>query len=1037
MQKTLATSPHLTSLIALSHAIDRTLDDLPKAHAAGTTDFSVELPASQVQDAITVLQRSVDEYWSADHNARVTRRAQLTTDLETAARHELAYRIERGEIHQAFAACMPEPLSAEVTVTSLALKLNDTTTARLYGSLSFNLADERTLVVLPGLGIHSAATRNELLARLTAMLNDPGLRHSLTRLLAREYQDLLDVIEADASLTLERFEPGDWRFTPLQDDPFQSALDSLIDRQRGDIAHVIASGPSASSTQGWQQRIDDAVRLQPVLGPANVVADMLEKRAQRHLRIPQWFKYADPEQRRATLIALQHYESNRNALISLLGEAASLEHFAAVRLQARIANDLGHDVDPERILVSTRRSLPYTAEPYETQLSLVQLALLGLHPGDEIAGSDFLEKTSFSLAGKPLSEIHSGLTCAYVAGIVDSLGLRKGFASVQKAGYASAKVKELMTDTLRSQLRAQAWQARLQGHITADDQQWFEALAQGNTPAIATVDTALLSLDGHSTLDNVMIVRKRDSQGQDERLLMFCPDIPRAQTVYAFDNERRLLEELIGWLVRPESKRFLIDSTQQNQREALTATLDRLTDRPEPDSRFITLTAQPDMSRCLGALVNRNIDTRMTERQTHTPDWYMQASDEHARTLLQLEDAINAARSLYAEKPHTQVIEFETYVEQRAREKINRLLGNPNGNVDPNRIIIQSPRERLSYTQLLRHGYDDSFGLLNPTADTTASFTGPEGVDLSALTPETVAGSVRGAWLSDSYLELLERTLLDEHTQGYAWRRRHSLLTVQLEMQHAALLSLLRGQVTSEQYQWLLATIQTLHDNDKAVRQRHPVYPLQLHLENSLIASAPELGEALNLLFDISQAITPTIAPLIVHIENVLGCHVLAPQAGNARQALIYTPRAPDGVMYRPLSSFASSLHQPGMSNYYKDRCSLKADRVLAFFLADMSKGGKSKPPALPDSVHSNLQEVCYDRPLRRKMRDVQALENGRDDLIARLAWNTFELAAAVVTLPFPPAAFAVGVVMAARDSYQAFRAFADGDQATASAYIL
>jgi hypothetical protein len=85
----------------------------------------------------------------------------------------------------------------------------------------------------------------------------------------------------------------------------------------------------------------------------------------------------------------------------------------------------------------------------------------------------------------------------------------------------------------------------------------------------------------------------------------------------------------------------------------------------------------------------------------------------------------------------------------------------------------------------------------------------------------------------------------------------------------------------------------------------------------------------------------------------------------------------------------------------------------------------------------SDFQDICFNRPLERQLRDVEDTTTGRSDMLARLAWITFELVATVATLPFPPASFAVGALLSLHDSMKALQAFADGDLETASGYIL
>ncbi|MFP3711102.1 hypothetical protein SB783_44765, partial [Paraburkholderia sp. SIMBA_009] len=56
--------------------------------------------------------------------------------------------------------------------------------------------------------------------------------------------------------------------------------------------------------------------------------------------------------------------------------------------------------------------------------------------------------------------------------------------------------------------------------------------------------------------------------------------------------------------------------------------------------------------------------------------------------------------------------------------------------------LISPPPVPISYTRLFRDGYEDGIGFINNTFSTSATFRGPPGIDLSPLTPLTVARSV-------------------------------------------------------------------------------------------------------------------------------------------------------------------------------------------------------------------------------------------------------------------------------------------------------
>ena len=57
--------------------------------------------------------------------------------------------------------------------------------------------------------------------------------------------------------------------------------------------------------------------------------------------------------------------------------------------------------------------------------------------------------------------------------------------------------------------------------------------------------------------------------------------------------------------------------------------------------------------------------------------------------------------------------------------------------------------------------------------------------------------------------------------------------------------------------------------------------------------------------------------------------------------------------------------------------------------------------------------------------------------MLVQLVWSSVELIATVATLPFPPASFAVGVMLSLHDTVRALQVLRDGDTESACAYIL
>lgn len=984
---------------------------------------------------LATLSDELDRYWTP------ARRQLFIDAMQRSLADEVALKVHAGALHKEYARCVPEYAtrfkSAQPDAYTLSLRMSEFDSVEIAGSLVFSVNDGVTLLSLPGYGVESFPSLAQLRAELVTALNIPHLRSELLSNTEQRHQDAWLDVERDSDLFVEAFRGSDLILQPLAE-PFEYALDSQLNKQYEDV----------KSALGKVVHPQDAVppinttALQDRFGPAGMLAQWAIQRQERehHRLVPDWLKDAPTTELRSYLQSLEDYDQLRTVLASLMEGAASAEQFALLRLRTRIASDLGYDLDPGRLSISTQRRLPLTEETYETRRSLGELALFGLHIGDLDEGAAFLVTSRFSLDQQPLGDAYPSLTPAYIGALVEELDLRSHFGEVQRTTYGKSQVVQVMRQVMQQLILCEAHRARLQGHIDPHDAHTLENLGQ---PDPRTPPTQLqiqqIKLNERDVLSKMLVFRRLNADGSLDRLILFTPDSPRQRTFQGFDSERQLLQELVSWSAHEPLKHYLLEQVSPGRRKELNEQLQGLHLKAHPPANFLGFVSFISYNDALYALTTARIRVTLAEHDVHTPTWYLRASKAQRQELLMLEDAIKGAKDLYQAQPHTHVQSFDDFVQQRAGEKINALLGLPAGSVDPDQIIITSPRETLTYTQMLRDGYDDSLGFINASAAQEATFSGPSGIDLAALSPEKIAGSVRGAWLSDAYIAHIKTTLLDPASEGHAWRRTTSLLITQMQMQVAALLSLLKGQISAKQYDWLQTSIGAMGLNDEHSRRQFPLDALQLRFESPLINSGDKnVDDALGLIVELVDEVTPVKRPKIYQVETVQGCYILTPfEHRDPQQALIYTPDAPDGWVFRPLSDFVNTLKRDGMSDYYKDRCRIKANRTLAFMLIDMKKKDGTPPPALPATPINSTLELCYDRALQRKIRNVEDTTQGRSDMLAKQIWNGIELVAIAVTLPFPLASFTVGALLALRDSGQAMKALNEGDREAAGFFVL
>ncbi len=1020
-------SAALKRLDELSSRLSDTLKQLPVPD-----DALLDAPASETH--VTRLLAQLDDYWRPVTTPGETRYDQCLSGLRQALRDEVTLKVHERELAPAYADCLPATVSQMNTsptpeAFSLHLLLDDDVEAELAGALVLSQAQGATLLALPGLGLTAFATQAQMLETLTLWLNSPALKGALTRSLEQRHQDQLAAIDADPDLYADPFLSTDVQLKAIDAEPLAHALDSLLNKQREDVRHACAL-QGIGDRQKHRVLIRHAIEQQGLFGPRAMLElrEIALREADYRRSLPDWIKLASPKDMTTYTERLERCEQARAAVLSALGTAASPEAFAPAHLKVRLADDLGYALDPGLVTISTRRTLPVTGETYLVTRSWVELALYGLHPGDRAEGSDFLTRTTIDYDNASLASAYNALDAAYIARVVEELDVRVHFGEFQKTAYRQAHNQQLMRTLTHTQITALACAAHMQGHIRREDFATVEAIVQpakAGTSAGAAPRIQQIRLDGHAVMSKLLVFRKQSASGQLERLIMFAQDAPNQRHFHAFDNEDQLVHELVAWLTSREHQDYLLGQLEVSARPQLERQLQALRLKPYPQADFVHLIDVSDYQMALSLFALDHADVTISEQARHTPSWYAGASLESRQQLVALEEAAAGAQYNYQLKPHTQVKSFDEYVFERASQQINTLLGLPDGTVDPDLIVIKSERETITYTDMLLNGYDDSIDPTRATADSVATFKGPEGVDLSALSPRNVAGSVRGKWLADDYIALVRRTLLNPDDEGYEYRRTTSVAINQLHMKAAALRSVLKGHINGNQYEWLVRSLDRAHLSDGETRQQYPLYPLQLHIDKPFIASGLE---------GVDQLVIPD--QQLTHVETVQGCLAILPTQPR-QTALLYTPEAPDGVEFRLFSDFIPSLSKAGMIDYYKDRCRLQSRRTLAFFLRDMQQGGASKAPFLPREYIADFADTCFNTLIERKLRDTEETTTGRHDMLSRMIWISAELIATALTLPFPPASFAVGSLLSLHDTVRAVQALTEGDESTASGYIL
>ncbi|WP_460062886.1 dermonecrotic toxin domain-containing protein [Pseudomonas sp. H2_H09] len=869
------------------------------------------------------------------------------------------------------------------------------------------------LLFLPSRGLEAFDSLAQLDTWLQHAVHSASLRPAFADCLAQQYQALS--VAGIWPLALEKIDDA-----PL----FEHLYNARISKRTQDIERALSliDNPEHSARQLYQY-LDKAV------GAALPTYDQrLEMRAQalleRSLRYsaPDWYRSADTARRTSLAEHVQHYNQARQALAEFFGPAASPQALAHYQLIEQLDVDLDiQDLDPDQLIVTTQRHVPQVGA-YEHKKSLTDLALRGLHTGDENPGSAFLEKTTLSYAGAPLPERYQDLTPRYLAQLLKTVQPRMAFTQLQREIHGRPGLKEAIQHMLDQRINCLAYAALLQQHISEPDYQLIQNLRLGNDPSLSA---STLSLHG-AQLQDLWVLRQVDSNGKPIRLLLCTPSAPRPEQFMAFDSEIACQTHVLSWSRNSGSAAgktmsdYLLERVALRFREAMAKTLMGLSFKPhEQEYKEVTFDTPCSHADCLASMAAHFIATQLDDHDSSTAPWYRSTTAANRSKLLTLADDAEGALRTYNADPQSDnaFAGFKAYVHQQAKTALNRLLGRRQDDVDPDKVWAYYPKHfvtstpaPVNYTTLYRDGYDDSIGFLNEAFAESASFKGPEGIDLSPLTAQKVAASVRGTWIGERYINQVRAKLQNANSPGYDKRREATLAITQLQMRNAALECQLNGHISSMDLAWLEAAIQSMGDKSAAVRQQYKIHRLVID----------------------GDWIIDTL--LFSHADNPV---------------LLYTPKAPDHIVFREARLFNHTLKTiSGMVGYLTKRAPIQSQARVGQFLKNareqLPEHINRTTPSAPryDSLERvaplmDLRHELYNMKLQRRIDDVFATTHNRTQMIMGIVWTCVEWVVAVATAPFPVLSLGTGLLLAFKDAMLALEAYVQGDNDAALQHLI
>lgn len=967
-----------------------------------------EMPRSEMTKGSVGL----DAFWGEVNESGISRRQRLTQLLSEATRLEVLQKVENNLLLKRYQSVydrylLRESDALEPCVYHVDLVTATNTSMRIAGAWLLcerslpDDADELSncgsvLLYLPAKGLKGYSNLAHALGALDQCLEQPFEREALLALLSTKPPAGADVIDTSR-----------WSFVPVVGPLFEQCARARLQKMNLDVDVAANESELIEPALKLREGVEEAFALMRKQGLSSDLRAHREAiddaKARRDL--PLWFKQISAGQAAEYAEHMKTYDLARLNLQSTMERGWSPRQSARIFFRKEFDRRLNRNLDPDLLMVTTARKMLATGEIYTITSSLFELLWSGLHPGDEAANSEFARSSLYYRGELVTQDLIPGLTPALVAELIAPWQLRAQYP-LQYEFSLGNDVRNKMAGVTDARLRLLSLSAGFQGHLSGSAQERIQGLRFTRASADDSGDHVHMVTLAGCRLADVLVFSLRQPDQQPDDFLLYAPQAPGKPDWQRFVNRQRLQQTLLSWGADPDLRRYLVERALSDERSTLERRLDEYAQKPQLLAGDLTLEAQANYAAAVQRLVDLRIELERAQQRVNSPKWYSDASPEDRRTLIAYEDQIQGMQSLYKSHSHTHIQPFEDYVRDQAKTRLNALLGLPVGTVDPDQVIITSPRETVSFTQLMRNGYDDSVSFSSETLATQATFAGPEGVDLRLLTSEKVAGAVRGKWLADQYCALIRERLLDATGQNYAYRRQVTLEITRLQMRYRALADRLKGDLSQQQWQWLNQSLDSLERTDAVSRDQYRVYQLALRKHSKK--------------------------------DEVDGLYLFFDPAHNAdrQRALLFTPGAPDGKSWRIYGSFPDFLKVEGMADYVLQRFPATSGQAvtqrLQYLRGDEALDSNGSGRSLP---LSDLNERFYDSRIEARLREVDDSTLSREEMVLRLVSISFELIATALTLPFPPASFAVGMALWAKDTAQSLQSLTRGDHEQAAGH--
>jgi len=766
----------------------------------------------------------------------------------------------------------------------------------------------------------------------------------------------------------------------------------------------------------------------------------------RQRAMPHWFKDASADDQAFYRRLAANYQEHADQAAGLMAGLESIRIYALDKINGYVVKHLGYQIDPEQIFISILDEVVLSeaiAEPFTYRKSLLDFVVDGLPV--------VLEETIFTLE-VPVQYQNPALDFPFVERMIAELDVRQHFELDTERRLYTEQTIRAIAHQRDSAIALSAWTAQLKGHLRDDQSQELIHKIRGDhqEPGTEFSMGGLAILGSRHVMKDVLVFRMR--RDNTIHYVLYAPGAPGDRDLFEFSSWQRLSIEVGGWLAEPEGAKYVIDQVPMKSRAAVASLIRSIVLKPSEWSESTSVFRPMAPLSYESNLINQ---VRDKVAQDLAETFIDNANQDLSETYSQRRVlALCEARATALDERFTRDVDMKSY-RQFVREECMQMIAEylqPQGHVDPidpDTVLFDLNREEddrnphadpqrapLTLTELLMNDYlqetalkvhsraDEivNWGLniiplwsaVSVVKDTIEALSSPlstpviyssVGQDLSAL-PLSFFKELVAVPLGEKYIAILEQRLSEPDAELHLYRRAILASRTFYQAHRDALREHLRGGLDKKQYDIVARGLSNLDQS----RRRSP------------------------------GAENISIYVLALNHRIIEGAMIFTDLTNNTESRLVYTPSAPDGILFRRADALISSMKSPGMPAYYYSRASYKDQRVVGTLVLNLEQDPERYAHTLTTAVRPDHRitrlEQLYVAMIERMIQDVDEQTVSANETAAQSAYNAIKWAALILSLAFPVVGLVALAVELTHNFIRGYLAYMDGDRATAELFI-